>query len=62
MPEFGCYIVFQTFDKKKYFFNFITNRYYSLDDKTKDSFGGKKKLVIKGDFYSIIFLNKNIKV
>ena len=60
-PEFGCYIIFQTLDGKKYFFNFINNSYYSLDDKNEDNFYGKK-LVTQGNFYSILFLNKNIKI
>ena len=58
-PELGCYIVFRSFDENKYFFNFINNKYYSLDDKNEDSFV-VKKLMSQGNFYSIIFLNKNI--
>ena len=60
-PEFGCYIVFKSFNKKKYYFNFISNKYIDLEDKSEDSFAGKK-LIGQGDFYSIMFLNKNINI
>ena len=60
-PEFGCYIVFIQSNNKKYFFDFINKKYYDLDDKSNDSFIGKKLLGI-GDFYSIMFLDNNIEI
>ena len=60
-PEFGCYIVFKSFNNKKYYFDFISNKYYDLEDKSEESFQGKK-LIGQGDFYSIMFLNKNINI
>ena len=60
-PEFGCYIVFIQSNDKKYFFDFINKKYYDLDNKSDDSFDGKKLLEI-GNFYSIMFLDNNIKI
>ena len=59
-PEFGIYIVLKIGDKI-YLFDFINKKYYDLDNKNEESFTGKKMFGI-GDFYSIIFLNKNIKI
>ena len=59
-PEFGIYIALKI-DDKIYLFDFINQKYYDLDNKNEESFTGKKMFGI-GDFYSIIFLNKNIKI
>ena len=60
-PEYGCYIVFVQSSGEKYFFDFIDDQYYNLDDKSNESFVGKK-LLGKGQFYSIMFLDNNILV
>ena len=60
-PEFGCYIVFIQSNGKKYFFDYINKKFYDLDNKNNDSFIGKKLLGI-GNFYSIMFLNSDIKI
>ena len=61
IPEFGCYIIFNSRNNKKYYFDFETFIFYDLENKCKDSFKGKI-MIEKGDFYSIIFLNKNISI
>ena len=58
-PEFGFYIIFKTINEKKYLFDYIEKIYYDLNDKSSDFFI-EKKLINDGDFYSIMFMDKNI--
>lgn len=59
LPEYGCFIIFCSKSNKKYFFDFINDLYYDLEDRTSNSFKGKQ-LIEFGKFYSILFLNKDI--
>ena len=58
IPEFGCYIIFLSRERKKFYFDFVSYYFYDLDDKTKASFKGTK-IVNKGVFYSLMILDKN---
>ena len=60
-PEFGINIVLKI-ENKIYLFDFIQHKYYDLDNKDEESFDDGKTLFGVGNFYSIIFLDKNIKV
>ena len=60
-PEFGCHIVYKTINNKIFYFNIMNNKYYDLDNKKSDTFVDKC-LMVKGTFYSIMFMNKNIKI
>ena len=59
LPEYGCFIIFCSKSNKKYYFDFINDFYYDLDDMTSKTFKGKE-LIEFGKFYSIMFLNKDI--
>ena len=58
-PEFGIYIIFILKNNKKYLFDYIKKIYYDLNDKSSDTFLGKK-LIWEGDFYSIMFIDNDI--
>ena len=60
-PEFGCYILYVTDENKKYYFDYTNGKYYDLDSKWNDCF--KDNALVKlGQFYSIMFLDKNINI
>ena len=60
-PEFECFIIYCTKENTKYYFDFINDNLFDLDDKSLYNYKGKN-LIVFGAFYSIMFLDKNIDI
>lgn len=60
-PEFDCYIIFHSNNNNTYYFDFLNKKYYNLNNDIEEDYEGKN-LFGFGDFYCILFLDKNINI